>query len=139
MFVGRQIGDKYTFGIEATVIGTNLCPCSKEISEYGAHNQRNHIHVKLIPNQQLFWLEDLITLLENQMSCPIFPLLKREDEKWVTEKAYENPKFVEDIARDTALALDELGIEQYHIRSTADESIHHHEAEAILTKDWKLS
>jgi KUP system potassium uptake protein len=80
----------------------------------------------------------IIELIEKQFSCPIYPLLKREDEKWVTEMAYENPKFVEDLARDVAVALDKLGIERYKISSTADESIHHHEAEAFVSKDWIL-
>jgi len=138
-FIGRQINKQYSFAIEINVTGTNLCPCSKEISDYGAHNQRNHMKIKLIPNDQLYWIEDIIGAIESLMSCPIFPVLKREDEKWVTEKAYENPKFVEDLARDAALLLDNFGIEHYYIKSCADESIHHHEAVAVLNKEWFLS
>ena len=89
-------------------------------------------------NSDLYWIEDIIEEVEGVMSCPIFPVLKREDEKWVTEKAYENPKFVEDLARDTALLLDSFNINNYHIRSQSDESIHHHEAVAVLSKNWIL-
>lgn len=139
-FIGRSVNGKYEFAAEVNVTGTNLCPCSKEISEYGAHNQRNHIRVKLtLNNEGLYWLEDIIDQIEGCLSCPIFPVLKREDEKWVTEKAYENPKFVEDLARDVALMLDKHDVTHYHIRSKADESIHHHEAVAYLNKDWIFS
>ena len=137
-FIGRQVNGKYDFVIEVEVTGTNLCPCSKEISEYGEHNQRNHIRVRLTHNEELYWLEDIIETIEGVMSCPIFPVLKREDEKWVTEKAYENPKFVEDLVRDVALALDSYNIAHYQIRSKSDASIHHHEAVASLSKDWIL-
>ena len=143
-FIGRLKDGQYDWGIEVTATGTNCCPCSKEISSPsiggrgGAHNQRNHIKVRFTPNDALFWIEDVIALIESQFSCPIFPLLKREDEKWVTEMAYENPKFVEDLARDVAVALDKLEIQRYKISSTADESIHHHEAEAFVSKDWIL-
>ena len=137
-FIGREINGQYDFVTEVNVIGTNLCPCSKEISEYGAHNQRNHLRVRLVHNSDLYWIEDIIEEVEGVMSCPIFPVLKREDEKWVTEKAYENPKFVEDLARDTALLLDSFNINNYHIRSQSDESIHHHEAVAVLSKNWIL-
>lgn len=137
-FIGREVDKKYTFVTEVNVTGTTLCPCSKEISQYGAHNQRNHVRIRLVHNNDLYWLEDIIILIEEQMSCPIFPVLKREDEKWVTEKAYETPKFVEDLARDLALAMDRKGIKYYNIKSKADESIHHHEAVAYLKKDWIL-
>lgn len=137
-FIGREIDGKYDFVTEVNVTGTNLCPCSKKISDYGAHNQRSHIRVRMVHSDQLYWLEDIIDTIENCMSCPIFPVLKREDEKWVTEKAYENPKFVEDLARDVALALDDKGVRHYHIKSCASESIHYHEAVAYLSKNWIL-
>lgn len=137
-FMGREVKGKYDFIIEVNVTGTSLCPCSKLISKYGAHNQRNTSRVRLVYNDQLYWIEDIIETLESCMSCPIFPVLKREDEKWVTEKAYENPKFVEDLVRDVAVALDNHNIQHYHIRSQADESIHHHEAVAYLSKNWIL-
>jgi len=137
-FIGRYANGKYDFAIEVNVVGTNLCPCSREISDHGAHNQRNHIRVKLSPTDDFYWIEDIIDLVEKELSCPIYPLLKREDEKWVTETAYENPKFVEDIARDVSIALDKKGIERYHVKSSADESIHHHQAEAFISKNWNL-
>ena len=138
-FIGKMVDNKYDFIVKVAVIGTTLCACSKQISDYGAHNQRNCTTVQLVLNDSLYWVEDIIEGIENCMSCPIFPVLKREDEKWVTEQAYENPKFVEDMVRDVAIMLDEHGIEHYHIKSAADESIHHHEAVAFLSKDWILS
>jgi len=137
-FIGRKVGGKYTFVLEVSIKGTNLCPCSKEISQYGAHNQRNIVRLRLIPTKDFYWIEDIVEAVEGQMSCPIFPLLKREDEKWVTETAYENPKFVEDLARDVALMLDAKNVQHYHIRSTAEESIHHHSAVAVISRDWVL-
>ena len=139
-FIGKMDEqNKYTFVTEVNVVGTTLCPCSKEISNYGAHNQRNHTRVRIVPTGNFYWLEDIIDLIESQYSCPIFPVLKREDEKWVTETAYENPKFVEDISRDIAIALDSQNVMHYHIRTSADESIHQHQAVAILQKDWVLA
>lgn len=139
-FIGRLLqkdgNTKYDFVMEVTTISTNLCPCSKEISKYGAHNQRNYIRIRFTPNKNLWWIEDVIAIAESQTSCAIFPVLKREDEKWVTEKAYENPKFVEDLVRDVALALDNFKIEKYEVRAQANESIHHHEAVAILKHNW---
>ena len=111
---------------------------SKEISKYGAHNQRVHLTAKIVPNANLWWIEDVITLLETEASCPIFPLLKRPDEKWVTEKAYENPKFVEDLVRDISIALDKQDINRYSVKAEAEESIHIHNAVAYITKDWSL-
>jgi GTP cyclohydrolase I len=137
-FIGREVKGKYDFVTEVNVTGTNLCPCSKEISAYGAHNQRCNIRARIVPNRELYWIEDIIETIEQGVSCPIFPVLKREDEKWVTEHAYDNPKFVEDLARDIAIALDNKGIEYYNLKCTADESIHHHEAVAYLRKDWIL-
>jgi len=139
-FIGRIINGEYDFAIEVNVVGTNCCPCSKEISNYGAHNQRNCIRVRFTPPDinKIFWIEDMIALIEKELSCPIYPLLKREDEKFVTETAYENPKFVEDIARDVSIALDNTKIERYHVKSSADESIHHHQAEAFISKNWNL-
>ncbi len=147
-FIGRLLQNKksplqsqkgkynYDFVMEVTVIGTNLCPCSKEISDYGAHNQRNHVRVRFTPNDKLWWVEDVVTGIESALSCSIFPLLKREDEKWVTEKAYENPKFVEDVVRDVALMFDKFEIKKYEVRSQADESIHQHSAVAVLKHNW---
>lgn len=140
-FIGRLLQNKdntfnYDFVMEVTIMGTNLCPCSKEISNYGAHNQRNCIRLRFVPNKNLWWIEDVVATIETQISCPIFPVLKREDEKWVTETAYENPKFVEDVVRDVALTLDEIEIQKYEIKSIAEESIHHHNAVAVLKHNW---
>ncbi|QJW46666.1 GTP cyclohydrolase I FolE2 [bacterium BFN5] len=111
---------------------TSLCPCSKEISRYGAHNQRGLMRVKLKHEPNKFiWIEDLAKLMEAQGSCPVFPLLKREDEKYVTELAYENPKFVEDILRDLVLALRDLAdVKWFEIECENYESIHNHSAYA---------
>lgn len=143
-FIGQLKDDTYTCGMTVTATGTNACPCSKEISspkiggKGGAHNQRNHIEVRFVPTDNFYWIEDVVDLIESQFSCPIYPLLKREDEKWVTEMAYENPKFVEDLVRDVVVELKKRGITQYWVKSSADESIHHHQAEAYLQNDWNL-
>ena len=114
---------------------TSLCPCSKEISAYGAHNQRCLIEAGVRFAGEL-WIEDLVEMLEGAASCPVFPQLKRPDEKWVTERAFENPKFVEDIVRDLALSLEEDDrIFQYSVSSTNYESIHNHDAYAELSRD----
>ena len=108
------IGRAYARGILITlgvdVPFTSLCPCSKAISRYGAHNQRSvcKVKVRFAVGHECIFIEDLVTLLERQGSSPIYPLLKREDEKYVTEAAYEHPKFVEDILRDCVLALRQL-------------------------------
>lgn len=112
---------------------TSLCPCSKEISAYGAHNQRSIISVKINYDGQktAINIEDIVRLIEEQASCPLYPLLKREDEKYVTEKAYENPKFVEDILRDCVLALRTLNnITFFSVECENFESIHNHNAYA---------
>ena len=137
-FIGKKVNGEYTFVMEVNVIGTNLCPCSKEISQYGAHNQRNIVRLCLVPTEDFYWIEDIVDAIEGEMSSPIYPLLKREDEKYVTETAYENPKFVEDLARDIALMLDSKSVKHYHIRSTAEESIHFHNATATIKKNWVL-
>ncbi len=114
---------------------TSLCPCSKEISERGAHNQRSHVTVSVRTNQ-FVWVEDLIDLIEKQASCELYGLLKRPDEKYVTERAYDNPRFVEDMVREVAglLNADER-IEAYTVESENFESIHNHSAYALITKD----
>ena len=111
---------------------TSLCPCSKEISAYGAHNQRSIINAKIkYPHENIIWIEDLITAIENEASCPIYPLLKREDEKYVTEYAYNNPKFVEDILRDLVLNFRSFkGLSWFEIECENYESIHNHSAYA---------
>ena len=121
-----------TLEIAARVPVTSLCPCSKEISDYGAHNQRGHVelHVHCRPSDPV-WLEDLVEVAEQAASAPIYPLLKRVDERHVTMQAYDNPAFVEDIVRDAAVALQS---DQRVLRFTASaanqESIHNHSAVA---------
>ena len=119
--------------LETKVPLTTLCPCSKEISDYGAHNQRAIVKVKITyDNDKNIWLEDLIKTIENCASCEIYPLLKREDEKFVTESAYNNPKFVEDIIRDVVIQMESNEIINYYkVEVEAQESIHTHNAWAM--------
>jgi len=118
--------------IKVVVPVTSLCPCSKKISDYGAHNQRSHVTVNAETNG-FVWIEDLIDIVENEASCELFGLLKRPDEKFVTEKAYNNPKFVEDMVRDVATRLNEdERINSYTVESENFESIHNHSAYALI-------
>ena len=119
------------------VPATSLCPCSKEISEYGAHNQRCEMTVKVrIADGVHLWIEELFGMIEKCASTQVFSVLKRPDEKWVTERAYENPKFVEDIVRDMAVALNaDDRIEWYQCFSENFESIHNHNAYAFIECD----
>lgn len=134
-FTGNRFLDNYHFKLGVEVTTTNLCPCSKEISEGGgAHNQRAKIkiHCKQIESSWI-WLEDIIQVAESSTSCPIYSVLKREDEKFVTETAYNNPMFVEDIARACYDKLKNMkGIDYFKIEVTAEESIHLHNAKAII-------
>ena len=120
--------------VEVHVPVTSLCPCSKEISNYGAHNQRSIVSLWARPGSSgTLMIEDLIDLVEAQASCGLYGILKRPDEKHVTERAYENPKFVEDMVRDLALELDaNSGIDAYRIVSENFESIHNHSAYASI-------
>lgn len=122
---------KFTLGVKVPV--TTLCPCSKEISVCGAHNQRALISVKVSYDESnQIWLEDLIEIIEKCGSCPVYPLLKRADEKFVTEKAYENPKFVEDVLRDVVVKLrNNEVIQSFEVECEAFESIHNHSAWAF--------
>jgi len=114
---------------------TSLCPCSREISAYGAHNQRSHITVNALLNAD-FPIEELIALIEKQGSCELYGLLKRPDEKFVTERAYENPKFVEDLVRDVAGVLNaDDRIVAYTLEAENFESIHNHSAYALIEFD----
>ncbi len=123
------------FVMTVSAPATSLCPCSKEISQYGAHNQRCRIEAK-VRFKGTLWIEDLVELLEKAASSPVYAVLKRPDEKYVTEKAFENPKFVEDIVRDLALALNgDERITWYSINSENFESIHNHNAYAQITRD----
>ena len=120
--------------MKLTVAATSLCPCSKEISDYGAHNQRSMVTICAEPVQAIAW-EDLVRFAEESASSEIWPLLKRPDEKWITERAYENPKFVEDLVRDVALRLNaEPGIASYSVDVENFESIHNHSAFARIER-----
>lgn len=113
---------------------STLCPCSKEISDFGAHNQRGEVTLK-VRFKKFIWIEDLIKMVEDAASSEVFSVLKREDEKYVTEKAYENPMFVEDIVRDIALKLNEdANITWFAVESENFESIHNHNAYAYIEK-----
>ena len=113
---------------------TSLCPCSKQISDYGAHNQRSHLTISAKIAEHV-WLEELVDLAEKQASCELYGLLKRPDEKHVTERAYDNPKFVEDLVRDVAVALDrDPRVGAYTVEAENFESIHNHSAFARLSR-----
>ena len=112
-----------------------LCPCSREISEAGAHNQRAFVTIAARMNG-LVWIEELVDIAERNASAPVYTLLKREDEKFVTEQAYNTPRFVEDVLRDVAVDLEaEDRITWYSIRVASSESIHNHDAFASLERD----
>jgi GTP cyclohydrolase I len=114
---------------------TSLCPCSKKISDYGAHNQRSHITIKVRLSEHM-WIEELIDIAESEASCELYGILKRPDEKYVTERAYDNPKFVEDMVRDVAVRLNnEPRISAYVVESENFESIHNHSAYALIERD----
>ncbi len=131
--------DIFIMGLK--VPATSLCPCSKEISAYGAHNQRCEIEVKArFAKGGMMWIEELFEIVEAAASAPVFSVLKRPDEKWVTEVAYDNPKFVEDIVRDLAVSLDEEDrIVWYQVHSTNFESIHNHNAYAFIERDKRAA
>lgn len=111
---------------------TSLCPCSKKISDYGAHNQRSQITITAVLRDDMS-IEELVRVAEEEASCEVFGLLKRPDEKWVTERAYDNPKFVEDLVRDIALRMSaDQRVERWTIQSENFESIHNHSAYALI-------
>ena len=117
---------------------TSLCPCSKKISDYGAHNQRSHVTVTIRANS-FIWVEELIEMVEKQASSELYGLLKRPDEKHVTENAYDNPKFVEDMVRDVAANLNaDARVDAYIVESENFESIHNHSAYALIERDKLL-
>ena len=121
--------------IRVVVPVTSLCPCSKRISERGAHNQRSHITIKARVLGHL-WIEELIDVAEQEASSELFGILKRPDEKHVTERAYDNPKFVEDIVRDVAVRLNaEERVRAYVVEAENFESIHNHSAYALIEKE----
>ena len=132
--VGSLRDDDVRISTRVVVPVTSLCPCSKAISDYGAHNQRSHVTVHA-HTRALVWIEELIDIVEHEASCQLFGLLKRPDEKFVTEYAYDNPKFVEDLVRDVARRLDaDSRIERYSIEAENFESIHNHSAYARIDR-----
>ena len=121
--------------LKVVVAATSLCPCSKRISDYGAHNQRSHITIKARVEGHM-WLEELIDIAESEASCEVYGILKRPDEKYVTERAYDNPKFVEDLVRDVAVRLNqEERVRAYVVEAENFESIHNHSAYALIERD----
>ncbi len=134
-FTGEIRAARSTMNVKVVVPVTSLCPCSKKIAKYGAHNQRSHVTVN-VRTKGFIWIEDLIDLVEKEASCELYGLLKRPDEKYVTERAYENPKFVEDMVRDIAAQLNQdERVAAYAVESENFESIHNHSAYAMIERD----
>ena len=129
--------DEFKLRIMAEVPVQTLCPCSKEISDYGAHNQRALARIE-IEADGLVWIEELAAMADAGASAPVYSLLKRPDEKFVTEKAYDNPRFVEDAVREIALRLEaDKRIKWYEVTVESIESIHNHNAFACVEKGWQ--
>ena len=134
-FIGEIHERQPQMNIKVVIPVTSLCPCSKKISNYGAHNQRSHVTVN-VRTHGFIWIEELIELVEKEASCELYGLLKRPDEKHVTERAYDNPKFVEDMVRDVAARLNaDERVSSYVVESENFESIHNHSAYAMIIKD----
>jgi GTP cyclohydrolase I len=134
-FIGEITKGEYRLTMKVVIPVTSLCPCSKKISDYGAHNQRSHVTVAVRTNDMV-WIEDVVRMVEDQASCELYGLLKRPDEKFVTERAYDNPKFVEDMVRDVAAALNaDKRIDAYVVEAENFESIHNHSAYALIERD----
>lgn len=122
--------ESIVLGVEVPLM--TLCPCSKEISDFGAHNQRGVVKLKVLSNEMI-WLEDLIAKVETCGSAPVYSVLKRPDEKFVTEQSYQNPKFVEDVVRDVAVAMNaDPRVQWYQVSAENFESIHNHSAYAFI-------
>lgn len=131
-FLGRVSEGEDSHSTRVVVPATSLCPCSKKISEYGAHNQRAHITLT-VESREMIWIEELIDMAEQHASSQLYGVLKRPDEKFVTEHAYDNPKFVEDLARDVAVALNaDDRVTSYVVEVENFESIHNHSAYALI-------
>jgi GTP cyclohydrolase I len=134
-FTGEIREGKKHFTMKVVIPVTSLCPCSKEISAYGAHNQRSHVTIAA-RTRGFVWIEELVEVAERQASSELYGLLKRPDEKFVTERAYDNPKFVEDMVRDVAAELNaDERVEWYVVESENFESIHNHSAYALIERD----
>ncbi len=140
-FIGESGRDGEDFLLKVEVPVSTLCPCSKVISDYGAHNQRGYVTMSVRPHRDaagggwhLIWIEELIDVAERSASAPIYPLLKRVDERHVTMQAYDNPVFVEDVVRNVASRLrDDARIASFEVRAVNLESIHNHSAFAVVT------
>ncbi|MFK7930313.1 MAG: GTP cyclohydrolase FolE2 [Myxococcota bacterium] len=132
-FEAKKTGNELDFTLHVAVPVTSLCPCSKAISEYGAHNQRSTV-TATVRGRKMVWIEDVIDAVEAAASSPVWALLKREDEKYVTELAYDQPRFVEDLVRETVLSLRGIpGVDYVQVVADNQESIHNHSAWARLT------
>lgn len=130
-----SLSDHFDFVLGIKVPVTSLCPCSKELSSYGAHNQRSIMTVQVRYNE-FIWIEDLIETIEECGSSPVYSLLKRADEKFVTERAYENPRFVEDMVREaTVRLLNMQNVTWFSVEAENFESIHKHSAYAAIERD----
>jgi GTP cyclohydrolase IB len=124
----------YDLVVEVNVPITTVCPCSKEISDHGAHNQRGTVRIA-VRFRRFIWIEDLIDLVEKAASCDVYSVLKRPDEKYVTEYAYDNPKFVEDVVRDIACELEhDVNVTWFLVDVENFESIHNHSAYAFIER-----
>ena len=136
-FIAEKTQEKLAITCEVKVPVKSLCPCSKEISEYGAHNQRSEVMVRAQVGPDADWsVEQMIRTIESQASCELWGLLKRPDEKYVTEKAYDNPKFVEDLVRDVAQTVGAMpGVLGYEVEAENFESIHNHSAWARIVSN----
>ncbi len=133
--IGERREGRTEMWVRVIVPVTSLCPCSKKIADYGAHNQRSHITIKARLRTHI-WIEELIEVAESEASCELYGILKRPDEKYVTERAYDNPKFVEDMVRDVAVRLNtDDRIAAYAVESENFESIHNHSAYALIEHD----
>lgn len=138
-FVGESNGRSDDFMLRVRVPVSTLCPCSKEISDYGAHNQRGYVTISVRTNRKtngawdFVWIEELVEIAESSASAPIYPLLKRSDERHVTMQAYDNPTFVEDVVRNVAHRLkQDSRVDWFEIRCVNHESIHNHSAFAVV-------
>jgi GTP cyclohydrolase I len=133
-WIAQTRGGATAVWAEVAVPVKSLCPCSKEIADYGAHNQRSQVTVRVELRAPIDWGE-LVRFAEDSASSEIWPLLKRSDEKWITERAYENPKFVEDLVRDVALRLNaDARVGRYRVEVENFESIHNHSAYACIER-----
>jgi len=130
-----DVDGNWNLKVALAVPVSTVCPCSKEISAFGAHNQRGLVKIKVAP-LRFMWLEDLIALVEESASCSLYSVLEDEDEKFCTEKGYDNPRFVEDLVRETALRLNERSdVGWYSVEAENTESIHNHSAYAFIEKN----